>query len=63
MDILKGNICMVDIRDNTCMQYLINNACVLVNRDPKIVAMTNGVRGRGGVPILLVSSTSMGTKG
>ena len=53
---------MVYIRNNAHTQYLINGACVIVNRDPKIAAMTNGVSGRGGVPILLVSGSAISTK-
>ena len=62
MDIGRVNDCVVYIRNNPHTQYLINGACVLVNRDPKIVAMTNGVSGRGGVPILLVSGSAISTK-
>ena len=63
MDIGRGNDCVVYIRNNTHTQYLINGACVLVNMDPKIAAMTNVVSGRGGGPIPLVSGSAMGIKG
>ena len=53
---------MVDARDNPRTQYLINGACVLAGREPKSVAMTNGVSGRGGGPIPLVSGSAMGTE-
>ena len=62
MDIGRVNYCVVYIRNNAHTQYLINGACVLANRDPKIVAMTNGVSGRGGVPILLVSGSAISTE-
>ena len=63
MDIGRVNDCVVYIRNNPHTQYLINGACVIVNRDPKIAAMTNVVSGRGGGPILLVSGRSMITEG
>ena len=53
---------MVDARDNPRTQYLINGACVLAGREPKSAAMTNGVSGRGVVPIPLVSGSAMGTE-
>ena len=62
MDIGRVNYCVVYIRNNPHTQYLINGACVIVIRDPKIVAMTNGVSGRGGGPILLVSGSAISTK-
>ena len=63
MNIGRVNDCVVYIINNPHTQYLINGACVLVNRDPKkIAAMTNGVSGRGGGPILLVSGSAISTK-
>ena len=62
MYIGRGNDCVVYIRNNPHTQYLINGACVLVNRDPKIAAMTNGVSGRGEGPILLVSGSAISTQ-
>ena len=63
MDIGRGNDCVVDIRDHPRTQYLINGAHVLVEREPKKSAITNGISGRGGGPILMVSGSAMGTEG
>ena len=30
MELVRGNDCVVDIRNNACTCYLINGACVLV---------------------------------
>ena len=62
MDIGRVNDCVVYIRNNTHTEYLINGAYFIVIRDPKIAAMTNGVSGRGGGPILLVSGSVISTK-
>ena len=61
MEIVRGNNCVVDAISNPCTRYLINDACVLAGREPKTVTMTNGVSGRGGGPIPLVSASAMGT--
>ena len=61
MDIGRGNDCVVYIRNNPHTKYLINGACNLVNRDPKIAAMTSCVSERGGGPTLLVSSSTICT--
>ena len=63
MELVRGNNCVVDTRDNTCTWYLINDACVLAGNELKTAAMTNGVSGRGGGPILLVRGNAMGTEG
>ena len=63
MELVRGNDCVVDTTDNPCTRYLINNACVLAERDLNITATTNGVSSRGGGPILLVSGSAMGTEG
>ena len=62
MDIGRVNDCVVYIRNNPHTQYLLNDACVLVNRDPRIAEITNGVSGRVGGPILLVRSSVISTK-
>ena len=61
MELLRGNDCVVDASDNPRMRYLINDACVLAGRELKMAAITNGVSGRGGDPIPLVSGSAMGT--
>ena len=61
MEIVRGNNCVVETNDNPRTRYLINNTCVLAERDPKMAAMTNRVSGRVGGPILLVSGSAMGT--
>ena len=63
MELVRGDDCVVDARDNPRTRYLINGACVLAGRDPKSAAMTNGVSGRGGGPTLLVRCSAMGTEG
>ena len=63
MVLLRGSNCVVDTRDNPCTWYLINEACVLAGRELKTAAMTNGVNGRGGIPIPLVSGSAMSTGG
>ena len=62
MYIVRGNDCVVDTNDNPHTRYLINNACVLAKREPKLAAMTNSVSSSGGGPILLVSGSVMGTE-
>ena len=62
MQLARGNDCKVDTGDNPRTPYLINDACVLAGREPKMAAMTNGVSGRGGGPIPLVSGSAMGTE-
>ena len=62
MQLARGNDCKVDTGDNPRTPYLINDACVLAGREPKTAAMTNGVSGRGGGPIPLVSGSAMGTE-
>ena len=62
MELVRGDDCVVDARDNPRTRYLINGACVLAGREPKSTAMTNGVRVRGGGPIPLVSGSAMGTE-
>ena len=63
MELVRGNYCVVDASDDPCTRYLINNACVLAERKPKTAAMTNGVRGKGGVPIPPVRCRAMVTEG
>ena len=63
MNIARGNGCMVDTGHNPCTRYLINNNYVLSEREPNTAVMTNGVIGRRGVPILLVSGSDIGNKG
>ena len=63
MELVRGNNCVVDISDNPRTHYLISNTCVMVEREPKTAETTNGVSGRGGGPILLVSGSAMGTEG
>ena len=62
MEIVRGNDCVVDTNYNPRMRYLINNVCVLAERDPKMAEMTNIVIGRGGGPILLASGSAMDTE-
>ena len=54
---------MVDASNNPRTQYLINEACVMAVRETKTSTMTNGVNGRGGGPIPLVSGRAMVTEG
>ena len=63
MEKVRVNDCMVDARDNPRIRYLINNSCVLEGRELTTATMINGVSGRGGGPILLVSGSAMVTKG
>ena len=63
MDLVRGKDCVVDTSDNPCTQYLINDSCVLAGRELETAAITNGVSGRGGGPILLVSGSAMVTEG
>ena len=63
MQLVRGNDWVVDTRDNPCTWYLINYACVLAGRELKTATMTNGVSGRGGGPIPLVSGSAMGIEG
>ena len=63
MDLVRGKDCVVDTSDNPCTQYLINDSCVLAGRELETAAITNGVSGRGGGPILLVRGRAMGTEG
>ena len=63
MDIVRGNDCVVDIIDNPRTQYLINGACILVEREPNTAVMTNSISDREGGTIPLVSGSTMGTKG
>ena len=63
MKIVRGNDCVVDAINNPRTWNLINYACVMAGREPKTLAMTNSVSGRGGGPILLVSGSAMGTEG
>ena len=48
MEQVRGTDCVVDTSDNTRTWYLMNDACVLAERESKTVATTNGVSGRGG---------------
>ena len=63
MELVRSNNCVVETINNPRMRYLINYACVLEEREPKTVAMTNGVSDRGGGLIPLVSGNRMGTEG
>ena len=63
MEIVRVNDCVVDTIDNPRTGYLINNACDLAERYLKTAAMTNGVGGRGGGPMPLVSGSGMVTEG
>ena len=62
MELVKGNDCVLDVSDNPRTQYMISNVDVMVGREPKMAAMTNSVSSSGGVPILLVSGSVMGTE-
>ena len=62
MELVRGNDCVVDTSNNPRTWYLINDACVLEDREMNVLSMTNGVRGRGGDPILLVSRSGMSTE-
>ena len=62
MDLVRYNDCVVDARNNLRTWYLINDACIMAGRDPELVAMKNGVSGRGGSPILLVRGRATGTE-
>ena len=46
MELVRGNEYVVDISNNPRTRYLINDACILMERDPKMAAMANGVNGR-----------------
>ena len=63
MEVVSGNNYVVDASDDPRMRYLVNNTCVRVGRELKTAATTNSFIGRGGVPIPLVISSVMGTKG
>ena len=63
MEIVRGNECVADISNNPHTQYLINNACPMVEMETKKATTTNSVSGRGGDPIPLVSGSAMGTEG
>ena len=54
---------MVETRNDIRTRYLINDTCVLAEREPKTAARTNGVNFRGGGPIPMVSGRAMGTEG
>ena len=53
---------MVDTSNNPRMRYLINDACVLAEREPKMTTMTNSVSGGEGVTIPLVSGSVICTR-
>ena len=36
MELVSGNYHVVDTSDNPCMRYLINDTCVLAEREPKM---------------------------
>ena len=61
--ILRGNDCVVDTIDNPRMWHLINDACVLTEREPKMAEITKVVSGRGWDPVLLVSGRATVTEG
>ena len=63
MELMRGNNCAVDNINNIRTRYLINDASILVEKEPRTAAMTDGVSGRGGGPIPLVSGCAIGTKG
>ena len=63
MEIVRGNECVVDARNNPCMLYLVKDTCIMAGREPKTAEMTNGVSGTEGGPIPLVSGSAMGTEG
>ena len=63
MELVRVNNFVVDASNNSRMWYLINDTCVLAGREPKMAAMANGVSGRGGGPLPLVSGSAMGTDG
>ena len=63
MELVRGNKCVMDAINNPRTHYLINDACVMEGGEPKMAEMTNGVSGRGGGPIPLVSGSAMGIKG
>ena len=48
MELVRGNNCVVNTIDNPRTRYLINDTCVLDDREPKTEAMANSVRGRVG---------------
>ena len=60
IELLNVNNCVVDAINNPHTQYLINNVYVLVERETESAAMTNGISRMGGVPILMVSVSTMG---
>ena len=62
MELVRGNDRVVDTSDNPRTRYLINEACVLAEREPKTAAMNNGISNRRGGPIPLVSGSAMGTE-
>ena len=57
MELVRGNDCVVDAINNPCTRYLINNACVLEEKETKTMAMTNGISGSGRGPILSRTDT------
>ena len=63
MELVRGNGCVMDARNNPRTRYLINNARILAGRKSKMAAMNNGISGRGGGKIPLVSGRTMGTEG
>ena len=63
IELVRSNNSEVDTIDTPHTWYLINDTCVMAERETKTVAMTNGVSGRGSGTFPLVSGRSMGTEG
>ena len=63
IELVRSNNSEVDTIDTPHTWYLINDTCVMAERETKTVAMTNGVSGRRGGPMPMVSGSVMGTKG
>ena len=62
MELVMGTYCVVDISNNPRTRYLVNDACVMAEREKKTAETTKGVSVRGGGPIQLVSGRAMGNE-
>ena len=60
---MKGKYFVVDASNKLHTQYLINDTCIMEEKEPKTEATAKGIIGRGRGPIPPVSDSAMGTKG
>ena len=47
IEIVRGNDCVVDTSYNPCTRCLINNTCIMAERESKTTETTKGISGRG----------------